>query len=335
MPSAAKYWSTSTGVGAAPMTNSSHCSRPSARGSPPARPPAPPGRDAAAPRAPPSPSPRRAARRRRPSDAPRARRHHVARVRAARDAVAVGADRRVLRRPAVGDVRAGQERDHAPVGLSEPWNSSSAAQLGEHVGVRRLDALGRARRARGVDQREDVVGPDRAPARLEVEVRVAGRAAPSSSTSTTSGPAADALGERALDDRDPVAGVAEQVVDLLGRARVVDAERRRAEVDRREVHDVELGPVDHHQPDGVARPDAERGAGRAPPLDLFAQLRVGQLGRAVRRTDSDRVPHPLRGDLERLAQRARIERVGTRGLALLDGGHNGVKSFIAIWQRKT
>ena len=149
-------------------------------------------------------------------------------------------------------------------GSSGPRNSSSAAQLGEHVGVRRLDALRRPGRARRVDQREDVVGPDRAPAspRSRGPGRGRARRAPRPSDDVGAVPGSRSA-NAPLDDRDPVAGVAEQVLDLLGRARVVDAERRRAEVDRREVDDVELGPVDHHQPDGVAAAGRPAGAARA------------------------------------------------------------------------
>ena len=60
-------------------------------------------------------------------------------------------------------------------------------------------------------------------------------------------------------------------------------------MDRREVDDVELGPVDHHQPDRVAGPDAEPVQPPRDPLDLVAQLRVGQLDRAVRRAQRDGV----------------------------------------------
>src|SRR5919197_6162156 len=93
-------------------------------------------------------------------------------------------------------------------------------------------------------------------------------------------------------------------------------------MDRREVHDVKLGPVDHHQPDRVARPHAEAVQAARDALDVGAKLRVGQLGRAVRRPHRDRIPARLRRDLERLAQRLRVERSRPRGPGLLlRGGH--------------
>src|SRR5919197_4106456 len=93
-------------------------------------------------------------------------------------------------------------------------------------------------------------------------------------------------------------------------------------MDRREVHDVKLGPVDHHQPDRVARPHAEAVQAARDALDVGAKLRVGQLRRAVGRPHRDRVPARLRGDLERLAQRLRVERSRPRGPGLLlRGGH--------------
>ena len=65
--------------------------------------------------------------------------------------------------------------------------------------------------------------------------------------------------EVALGDDHAAAGVAELVGGLLGRAGAVDRERHRAEVQHGGVDEVELGPVEQHQPDRVAALDAERG----------------------------------------------------------------------------
>ena len=50
-----------------------------------------------------------------------------------------------------------------------------------------------------------------------------------------------------LDDGDLGIGVAGEVLDLLGRRRVVDADRRGPQELRRDVEPVEIGPVPHHQ----------------------------------------------------------------------------------------
>ena len=172
-----------------------------------------------------------------------------------------------------------------------------------------LHALGWTGCARRIDEREKVVGPDGAPRGLEVEVRVRIELAELLDQDDVRS-LRDPTGERALDNGQRVAGIGEQVLDLLGRARVVDTEGRRAEVDGGEVDDMELGPVDHHQPYRVARPDTQPVQSARDALDLVAQLRVGQLRRPVGRAHRDRVPAPGRRDLERLAQRPRVECVG-------------------------
>src|SRR5205085_746170 len=64
---------------------------------------------------------------------------------------------------------------------------------------------------------------------------------------------------RLLDDRHARTRVADDVADLLGSEGLVDREWRRAKRHRGEVAQVELGPVAHHQRDGVAARDAEAG----------------------------------------------------------------------------
>ena len=57
-----------------------------------------------------------------------------------------------------------------------------------------------------------------------------------------------------LNDRDLRLGVVDEVLQLLGRRRVVDGDRRRPQERGREVGDMELGSVAHHQHHALARP---------------------------------------------------------------------------------
>ena len=77
----------------------------------------------------------------------------------------------VVGEPAVGDVRHRQERDDRGVVGRNGHRLVQAAALGQLVGVGQLYALGRTGGARGVDQRQHVIGPDRLPRGLEIEVR--------------------------------------------------------------------------------------------------------------------------------------------------------------------
>ncbi len=63
---------------------------------------------------------------------------------------------------------------HAPARL-DLEDLVAGAPLGDHVGVGQLHPLGRPGGAGGVDQAEHVVGLDRAPGGLEVELRLAHR----------------------------------------------------------------------------------------------------------------------------------------------------------------
>ena len=92
------------------------------------------------------------------------------------------------------------------------------------------DALRRAGRAARVDQREEVVGLDGAPASARSGSPLGVRSSSSSSSSTRKVVLDEALDggqELALGDQHAVAGVGEQVLDLLAGRRVVDGERRR------------------------------------------------------------------------------------------------------------
>ena len=73
-----------------------------------------------------------------------------------------------------------------------------------------------------------------------------------------------------LSDEHARARIAEQVADLLGGRRQVDRERHRAEVHRRGVDEVELGPVEHEDADAVARANALR---MRPPTRRVARAR--------------------------------------------------------------
>ncbi len=72
-----------------------------------------------------------------------------------------------------------------------------------------------------------------------------------------------------LDDGDLGAAVVDEVLDLLGRRGVVDRHRRCAQEQHGQIERMELGPVAHHQHDGVALADAEGGeTGRQSSGDL-------------------------------------------------------------------
>jgi hypothetical protein len=118
----------------------------------------------------------------------------------------------------------------------------------------------------------------------------------------------DRLDELGLGDDHPVARVAEQVFDLLGRGRVVDRERGRAEVRGRHVADVELGAVDEHQRDRVPAPDAERGEAGRDRAHALGVLAVGDRDAVVGRTQRHAVGVLLRRDLEGLTDRRRLQR---------------------------
>ena len=68
----------------------------------------------------------------------------------------------------------------------------------------------------------------------------------------------DPLDEGRLGDRHAGRGVTEQVLDLLGRGRVVDRERRGAEVQDRSIDDERLRPVGQHHRHRGPPPDPER-----------------------------------------------------------------------------
>ena len=122
---------------------------------------------------------------------------------------------------------------------------------------------------------------------LEVEVLVAaGELVELDDPHAVAGGLAHDVGEARLGDHQAVAGVAHHVGDLLGRRGVVEAERRRAEQHRRGVDDVELGAVEHHQPERVPLAQAEvvedRRGGGEPPQEPREGQRDGVVGAAQR-----------------------------------------------------
>ena len=245
----------------------------------------------------------------------------------------------VVRRPTVGDVRGGQERGDAAAGRGRQA-VGNAPDLRHQVRVGQLDALRRARRPRGVDQRQQVGGLDRAPGGLEVElagreleeVREADRLIGAIAVhdddlldgAVALGAREEAREQGALGDRNAAARVRQHVLDLLRGRGVVDRERGCAEVQGGGVDQVELGAVGEHQRDGVAAPDAERGEAAGKPLDARGVLAEGDRDAVSGRPQSDLVRALGGGQLERLAQRGGTQRrrLGRRRLAL-DHAHLG------------
>ena len=227
--------------------------------------------------------------------------------------------RRVVRYPAVRDVRGRQVR-HAPVAMPGRDHGMAAAKLGKHARVGELDALGRPGGARGVDQRQDILRPDRTPGRLEVEaagrlaLEIGQRHRPRSPVDADEGLNARAGRrnrgkEELLGDHDLVARVAEEIADLLGGRGVVDRERHRAEVQRGGVHERELGPVQQHDPHGVARLDAECCESGRDPAYPVAVLTPADLLGSARCAQCDHLAAPRHRALERLAQAGDVEPV--------------------------
>ena len=211
-----------------------------------------------------------------------------------------------------------------------------AARGGHQVAVHELDALRRARRARGVDQRGLVLGLDGAPGGLDVDVGLCGLDVLPAGGALAAGAlehdhrlqrgqigagALELLREVLLDDRHLRARVGDHVGDLLGRGGRVDRERRRAERHHGEVGDVELGPVDEHQRHRVAAPDAELVQAAGERVDAVAQLAPGQRHLVVLGAHGDAVGVVLRGDAEGFGDRGGAD--GARRRPGFGGGPHG------------
>ena len=153
--------------------------------------------------------------------------------------------------------------------------------------MRELDALRRPGRARRVDQRQQVVGLDRAPVRPRrrspgrpsTSPRRACLARRRRARSRARAPAARAALNAANAPRRsrPCAPASPTTYAICsGDERQVDRERRRAERHRREVGDVELGPVGEHQRDACRR--GARRAARRPPASASTRSRSSRPG---------------------------------------------------------
>ena len=242
---------------------------------------------------------------------------HLARVGAAGHGEAEH-ERQVVAAVALGDVRHRQVRDHAPV-VGEGDQLVERAHRLHQVVVRQLHALRRPGGAGGVDQREHVVLLHGAPGRLEVEVVVSHLQDLVERQHAVRGVAVhhdhvlqraarllhgqDAVEERLLGDDDRARRVAHEELDLLGRVGVVDGEGRGADVHRRGVGEVELGPVGEHHAERVAALQAEGHEALAQGPHLARVVRPAVLRAAVLGPQGDPVRVRRRGHLERLAER--------------------------------
>ena len=224
----------------------------------------------------------------------------VARDRAAGDGEAE-LHREVVRAVALGDVRHRQVGDDVAA-AREVQHRVVGAHREQHALVGELHALRVAGGARGVDQRQQVVGLDGLPGGVEVEVLVALELVEQVDLDHVLG--AHAVAEARLDDADARAGVAQQELGLLGGRRVVDRERDGAEVHGGGVEQVELGPVGEHQRHRVAAAEAE------------LVQRAGEAAHALG------VLAP--GDLDLAALGAQRDRVRVGGRGRLEGGADGV-----------
>ena len=164
----------------------------------------------------------------------------------------------------------------------EPDHLLDRLRPGHDVVVGQLHALRRPGRARGVDQRHEVVGADLRDGRRRgrspgpsLRRRRARSCPPGASPSTTitcssAGHVLARLEQRARcrpARRSPPCEPASSSRYWISAGRIgqVDRERRRAERRRREVDDVELGPVAEHDRDRVAAPDARASPARRRP----------------------------------------------------------------------
>ena len=113
----------------------------------------------------------------------------------------------------------------------------------------------------------------------------------------------------------PAAGVGQHLPDLLSRQSVVDRERRRPQVERRRVHQVELGPVGHHQRDSVATADTEPGQPGRDPAHPRRVLSPGDGHRPAGGPQCHLLRATRRGGPKHLAHRDRRPPVSHGGLA--------------------
>ncbi len=179
-----------------------------------------------------------------------------------------------------------------------------------------FDTLRRACGARGVDEGQQVGRLHGLPRGLEVEGRIGGglEAVEGDGAFRFAVDAHQVLDLRVADrlpqdgdelflgDHHVVAGVAEHVRDLFGGQRVVDRERRRAEVDRGGVEKVEFGPVGEHEADGVPAVHAEPGESGGEAFDALRVLTPGVGDGVVGGAQRDLVGVRRGGGLEGFAE---------------------------------
>ena len=190
------------------------------------------------------------------------------------------------------------------------------------------DALGRPGRARGVDQRQHVLGAERArptastskpgrrrPRRRPARVVPSGASPSTTITCSRSGRSLARLQDAGRGSACSVmtiarARVGDHVLDLLGRVGHVDRERRRRRAcTTARSAEVELGPVAEHERD-ACRPAPARGSAR-PPASASTRSRSSpqvSVTSSSRGADGDLVGALRGGDAERLGDRRRVDR---------------------------
>jgi len=200
----------------------------------------------------------------------------------------------------------------------------AVARSCEHVRVGDLHPLWRSGGAGGVDQGEQVIAVQGAPALVQVKARRRrgfqlrerkrfGHVRPQAHhvLQVRARARGQQRGRELLLAHDHArARVAQHVLDRLRRQRVVDRERGRAEVHRRTVRQRELRTVEHHQRDRVAAAHPQRLQPRRDAPHARGVLAPGQLLRAAGRTQCDLLRALGRGRLKDLAQRARRAQAG-------------------------
>ncbi len=138
-------------------------------------------------------------------------------------------DRQVVVRASLGDVRGRQPGDHLRAPIGEVEDVLDARGERHEVAVAELHALRRPGRAGGVDQRQQVIRPDRVDALTDVELgihrldlakrHIAAIAADHHELlqpGQLSASLGEALEEHGLDERDLGLGVGAHVLDLFG-----------------------------------------------------------------------------------------------------------------------
>ena len=228
--------------------------------------------------------------------------------------------REVVVEQAIGDVCRRQVGHAAIVGAYRD-ERPDPFEFRDQIAVGEFDSLRRSCRARGVDQRHHVRSVDGTPGGREIEFIAAlpfegserlgsWRAAVDTDDVFQRGAPArlgHAIREHLVADHHAVSGVREEVGDLFGRRGVVDGEGRRTEVECRRVHEVELRPVHHHQPDRVATSYAERIQSRGNAFDPPGVFGPGDPAPSAGYAQRHHLRARGRGVLERLAQALHAE----------------------------